>query len=77
MDKKELLFAREEGIGMTNNWPQGGSHLQADQDENQRPRFEMTAALLAPEPVRGCDQPQAKGQTDQPKQQMERTHECS
>jgi len=62
--QEELLFPWKERIGTANDWSQRGGHLQADKNENQRPRFEMTAALFAAETARGSDQAQTKGEAD-------------
>jgi hypothetical protein len=70
VSEKEFLFLRQEMIGTADDWAQGRGHLQADEDENQTPRSQMTAAGFAAKAAHCPHQPEAEEQADQPKEEM-------
>lgn len=75
MREKELFLCWQKRFRGRNDRAQRRCHLKTDQDKDEAPDSEMTFASRAKKTVRRIDQTQAKTDTDDPKEQVQRAHE--
>ena len=72
--EKELFFARQKGVGATDDWAQRGHHLQTNDDVQEGPDAELAFACLAACVGAFGEESKAEGKRDGPEYQVEKGH---
>ena len=75
MREKELSLRRQKCFRRTDDRAQRRRHLKTDQDKDDAPNSKMTFAARAKKAAHRVNQTQAETDADQPKEQVQRTHE--
>src|SRR6266480_687089 len=75
MGEKELLFAGKKTVRPSDDWAEGRGHLQTNQDKNQTPQPHLTSGCASQEASHRPNQTQPRPDRDDPKDQVQSTHE--